>query len=390
MPLPRLLRVLPSLLVLAAPAGAEIVERIVAKVNGDIITQTEFEARQVAAVQMARVEPRQIEAFLRANNARLLQEAIDELLLAQRAADLNMRLRPEYIKEVIEGIKKENNLASDEQLQEQLRREGMSLDDLKRNIERSILRRQVLSRELEPKLAVTDADARADYDARKQEYVRAPAVKLQEILVPPAGGETRAREIVARARVGEDFAALARTYSASHTGAEGGELGWLAKGEMNAQIEKVAFDLEPGQVSDPVRVGSSFLILKLVEARAGHTTPFEEVKEEIKKRLGQERGNREYEAYLAGLRKSAIVNVMVREVPLEVTAPAAPTGILEGLAGSPDSAARPAAPAGPEEEITTTPQAAPERVAPPALPGQPSPEPDAEKKDESKPSPPPS
>jgi len=386
MPLPRLLRALPSLLLLAPPARGEIVERIVAKVNGDIITQTEFEARQIAAVQMARVEANQIESFLRANNARLLQEAIDELLLAQRAADLNMRLRPDYIKEVIEGIKKENNLDSDEQLQEQLRREGMSLDDLKRNIERSILRRQVLSRELEPKLAVTDADARADYEARRAEYVKPPAVRLQEILVPPAGGENRAREMVARARVGEDFAALARTYSASHTGAEGGDLGWLAKGEMNAQLEKVAFSLEPGQVSDPIRVGSSLLILKVLETRPGHTTPFEEVKEEIKKRLGRDRGDREYEAYVEGLRRNAIVNVMVREVPLEVTAPGAPAGILEGLAGSPAAGA---APSESEEEITTTPQAAPERVAPPPLPGRPGPEPDAEKKDESKPNPPP-
>jgi parvulin-like peptidyl-prolyl isomerase len=388
MPLPRLPLVLPSLLVLAGPARAEIIERIVAKVNGDIITQTEFEARQVAAVQMARVQPGQIEAFLRANNARLLQEAIDELLLAQRAADLNLRLRAEYIQEVIEGIKKENNITTDEQLQEQLRREGMTLDDLKRNIERSILRRQVLARELEPKLAVTDADARADYDARQEEYVKPPAVKLQEILVPPAGGVTRAREIVARARVGEDFAALARTYSASHTGAGGGDLGWLAKGEMNARIEKVAFSLDPGQVSDPIPAGSSFLILKVVETRPGHTTPFEEVREEIRKRLAQERGDREYEAYLEGLRRNAIVNVMVREVPLEVAAPAAPTGILEGLAAPSAAGAKPA---GPEEEFTTTPQAAPERVAPPPLPGRPRPEPDADKKkEESTPSPPPS
>src|SRR5712691_9447493 len=122
---------IPSLLVLlAAPAGAEIIERVVAKVNGEIITLSEFVNRQVAAVQSARIAPDRIETFLRDQNAKILQDAIDEILLVQRAGDVGIRLRPEYTKDVIEGIKKENNLASDQALQEQLRREGMSLDDL--------------------------------------------------------------------------------------------------------------------------------------------------------------------------------------------------------------------------------------------------------------------
>ncbi len=380
--LPRRLLVLPSLLLLASPTRGEIVERVVAKVNGDIITQTEFESRQIAAVQAARVEPDKIGAFLQENNARILQDAIDELLLVQRATDLNMRLRPEYIKEVIEGIKKENNIASDEQLREQLRREDMTIDDLKRNIERSILRRQILSRELEPKLAVTDAEALADYEARKAEHVKPPAVKLQEILV---GAESRARELVTRARAGEDFQALARMYSAAPTGAAGGDLGWLARGEMNPELERIAFVLAPGQVSDPIPAGESFRILKLLEKREGSVTPFDEVKAEIKQRLGQDRMNKEYEAYMEGLRKKAIIDVLVREVALEVRAPVAPTGLRDSLAAEPKDV-----PANPDAEISTSPQAAPERVAPPPLPGEKPAEPDAKDKDKPAPARPPS
>src|SRR5688500_15175308 len=136
---------------LAAGAPAEVLERVVVRVNGDIVTQSEFQARQVAAVQAARVPQDRIEQFLRENNAKILQEAIDDLLLVQRADEVGVRLSPAYIKEVVEGIKKENNIASDEELNLQLRREGMSIDDLKRNIERSILTREVLRRELEAK-----------------------------------------------------------------------------------------------------------------------------------------------------------------------------------------------------------------------------------------------
>src|SRR5512139_2090578 len=115
-----------SLLLAAAPAPApaEIVERIVATVNGGIVTMSEFEARQAAAVQAARVPPDQIEAFLRENNQRILQEAIDEVILVRRGEEQGIRIRPEYVDEIIEDVKKENKLDSDAQLTEQLRREG--------------------------------------------------------------------------------------------------------------------------------------------------------------------------------------------------------------------------------------------------------------------------
>ena len=159
-------------LAVAAATSAEILERVVARVNGDVVTLSEFEARQLAAVQQGRVPPAEIETFLRENNARLLQEAIDDVLILQRGVELGIRLRAEYVQEVLDGIKKENNIADDAELQRQLRREGMSLDDLKRNIERSIVRRQVLSRELEAKANVNDAEARAEYERDKAAHTR--------------------------------------------------------------------------------------------------------------------------------------------------------------------------------------------------------------------------
>ena len=152
---PRSLVLSLSLLVAAQPAAAEILDRVIVKVNGDIVTQSEFEARQIAAVQSQHLTPDRVEAYLRDNNARILQDAIDDLLLIQKADEIGIRMRPEYTKDIIEGIKKENNIPTDEALREQLRREGMSIDDMKRNIERSIIRKQVLSRELEPKVVLS-------------------------------------------------------------------------------------------------------------------------------------------------------------------------------------------------------------------------------------------
>jgi peptidyl-prolyl cis-trans isomerase SurA len=371
---------------LATAASPEILERVVAKVNGDIVTLSEFQARQVAAVQAAgnlNTDDR-IERFLRENNARILQEAIDDLLLVQQAQELGMRMRPDYIKDIIDGIKKENNITSDDELQQQLRREGMSIDDLKRNIERSIMRRQLLSHELESKIAVTDDEVRADYEAHRADYDRPGSLHLQEIVVKTESGSTTlAKDLVRRARAGEDFAELARAYSAAPTRAAGGDLGRVSRGDLTPDIEKAALALPVGGVSEPLPTPEGFRILKLVEKTEPSQVPFDDVKAEIQKRLASERTEREYEAYMEGLRKAAIIDIRVREVPLQATVPSAPGLEMpgSGAPGGPPGAAAPAdaVPAGavpadappaaaPEAEISTTPQARPEHVVPEPAP----------------------
>jgi parvulin-like peptidyl-prolyl isomerase len=368
-------------LVLSASSRAEIIERVVAKVNGDIVTQSEFEARQLAAVQAAHIAPDQVESYLRQNNQRILQEAVDDLLITQRAAELGIKLRPEYIQDVIEGIKKENNIPSDEDLKRQLRHEGMSLDDLKRNIERSVLRRQVLSRELEAKAVVTDADARAEYEKHKAEYGKSASVHLQEIEVADS---EQAQDIVRRARAGEDFAAMARAVSTAGSREAGGDLGQLSPGDMNPALARIVAALPAGGVSEPTLTDKGrFRIVRVVAKEEATVTPFEEVKEDLTKRLGQERMASAYEQYVEGLRKASekTTRTTVSEVSLQV--PNLPASTLSGPGlgpapgvpetGEPTPAPTvrvPAVPGIDASEISTTPQARPERVAPPALPGQ--------------------
>jgi len=376
-----------SLLVLAPPVRGEIVERIVAKVNGEIITLSEFQARQIQEAQAARIQPERIQAFLRDNNARILNEAIDDMLLVQRAQDTGLKMPP--VDQYIEDIKKENKIVSDEQFQEQLAREGMTLEELKRNMGRNILRRQILARDLEPKVMVTDTEAKVDYDARKEEYSRPATVTLREILVKEEGALAQANELVAKARAGEDFAELARAHSAAPSRSSGGELGRLARGELHPDLEKAAFALSPGAISDPIPSGDGYRILKVEARTEASVVPFDEVKETIRRSLGEQRMNKELASYISGLREKAIINVMVREVPQEISGPAtaAPSTLRDPLAspaGSPGASASPAAPAADDAEIVTTPQDRPERVTPPAAP-----EPGRKKDDATPPPPPP-
>jgi len=400
--------VLPSLLLSAPSLRAEILERVVAKVNGEIVTLSDFQARQIAAAQAQRIGPDRVEAFLRQNNAKILQDAVDELLLSQRANDLGMKLRPEAVREIIESIKKENKLETDAELMEQLQREGMSLDDLKRSVERSYLRRQVLQREIEPKVAVAEEDSYAAYQEGKASYTRPPSITLEEILVQGTDARAKAEALIARARAGEDFAALARSYSEAPSAKAGGELGKLNQGEMNPELEKQAFALAKGTVSEPIPQGEGFRILKVVDKTEGSVVPYAEAKEEIRRRIGEERIQKEYQAYMDSLRQKAIISIQVREVPLQLSGPVPENVLLDSplLGGSatsdpgspageaPATAPRPASAAGgavgpsaDDAEISTTPQTAPEHVVPPPSPGAPAPDP---KKDEKKPPTPPS
>jgi parvulin-like peptidyl-prolyl isomerase len=394
-------QILPLVLLslLSAPARGEILERIVAKVNGEIVTLSEFQSRQIAAAQNARISAERVEAFLRENNARILQDAVDDLLLSQRAEEAGLKLRPEVVKDVIDGIRKENNIESDEALQEALRREGMSLDDLRRNVERNMLRRMILGRDVEPKVTITDDEVKAEYESKKpSEYTKPATVTLQEILIKrdDPGAAARVREVQTRAKAGEDFGALARQYSGAPTRAAGGDLGKLAHGELNPELEKVAFTLEPGGISAPIQTSDGYRILKVVEKSEASVVPLEQVKEEIRRRLREDRLQAEYNGYMEGLRKRSIIETMVREVPLQLTGPLPDSIRLDSAtkpaedAATPDaSGAAPAAPMGPpapaadpDAEFATTPQARPERVVPPSLPGAPppTPAPDTKKK----------
>jgi len=206
-------------------------------------------------------------------------------------------------------------------------------------------------------------------------------VSLLEILVNGDDGEglARAEQILARARAGEDFGSLARIYSTSPTRASGGELGRLAHGDLHADLETIAFTLPVGAISDPIPSEGAYRILKVTERTEGSVVPFEQVRDEIKQRLMQERWAREYEAYMQELRKKAIVDLRVREVPLQLTgpvpSPAEGGSLLDKVPDAPAPGAEPAAaaapvgpaapPAGPDAEIVTSGSAQPERVAPP-------------------------
>src|SRR5215204_1640979 len=220
--------------VLTVSLQAEIIEQVLVKVNGDILTKSDLEQRQIAALRerlKERVNPEALKNDAELKKALLeitpdiLVNAIDEMLLMQLGREKGYRLSDEQFKAWLENLRKEQNLQDEQKFQAALRQEGMTIDDLRKNVERQFLVSRVQQDEVGSKLSITEEEARQYYEQHKNEFVEQAAVTLREIMIEvPAttqGGEAgvnvgamdeaekEATAVRARLLAGEDFGKVA-------------------------------------------------------------------------------------------------------------------------------------------------------------------------------------
>ena len=309
-----------------APPGAppaRVIERILVKVNGEIITQSDLEGRQIAAIRARGVQP--------ATNAELFQligevtpeviaNLVDELLLIQRGKELGYQLSDQQFEDFVDNVKEENGIESDEEFAEMLeRQEGMSLDDFRRLVERQMLASQVQQVEILSRVAITDVEAREYYDAHLDEFTEPATATLREIIIAvPEGADAvgladqRARDeaeaVLRRVTEGEKFSAVAVEASDAPTAANGGLIGPFRLSEISESIRELIATLEVGGLSDLRRTPQGYQILKLEALTENVAQPFDEVRDRISENVFNDRRLEEYGKYLDQLREEAIID----------------------------------------------------------------------------------
>jgi peptidyl-prolyl cis-trans isomerase SurA len=318
---------------LALPGGAEILERVLVKVNGEILTQTELEQRQIFALRQKNPQLRedqvqgdeQLRAMLTDITPEVLVDAVNEMLLLQRGKELGLRLADEQFTAILENIKKENKLETEEQFQAALKQEGMTLDDLRRSIERRMIIDRVQQTDVLAKLSISEEEAKQYYAAHPEEFTTAASVTLREILIAipesisPTGEkgvtaaadeEAEQRAIQARQRVttgGEDFGRVAAEISDAPSKANGGLIGPIARSELAPALQDVLAKLKPGEVSEPLRTPRGYQLIKLEEASAAVQQSFEDVRDVIADKVFNQKRQGEVAKYLEKLRAEAII-----------------------------------------------------------------------------------
>ena len=310
----------------------QVLERIVVRVNGEIITQTDLELRQISAIRVRGVQPStnaELFQLLAEVTPRVIANAVDEILLVQRAKELGYQLSDEQFRDVIENMKVENGFESDEELISELdQQEGMTLIDFRRLIENRMLASQVQQIEILGRVAITDVEAEEYYDSHIEEFTEPATATLREILIaaPEATeglglmAERQARErataVLQRITDGEEFGAVAAEVSDSPSKGNGGLIGPLEVSVIAESLREVLEKLEVGDVSELLRTPQGYQILKL-EARVSDTVqPFEDVRDVISTSVFNDRRLAEYADYLEGLRDAAIIDWKNEELRL--------------------------------------------------------------------------
>ena len=222
-----------------------VVEEIVAKVNGDVITRGDMDRalRSVATeLQQQGITGLRLEEALKEHEKNILRDRIDQLLLEQKGRDLDIKIDPEVAK-YIANLQKESGIADPEKFQEYVHQQtGMPYEDYKADIKNGMLTQRVIREEVGSKMNIKKEEEQAYYDAHKSEFIRQERVFLREILVSTEGkdaagvaaAEKKAKDLVARARKGERFAEMARDNSDAVTAKNMGDLGGFKKGELQA------------------------------------------------------------------------------------------------------------------------------------------------------------
>lgn len=311
----------------AAPRG-EIIEQILVKVNGDIFTKTDLEQRQVAAL---RQKGQQIDLKSDPNNLQLrkaldevtpqiMVDAIDEMVIVQRGKELGYTLSDAQFKSVVDNIRKENKIETDEQFQAALKAENMTMADLRRNLERQMIFQRVQQNEVLSKIGVTDDEARKYYETHLKEFTTSPTVTLREILVSVPGDPkvlnvaadeaAKARADAIRKRVttgGENFEKLAAEISDSPSKANAGLIGPLSVNDLSPDLRKLIDSMKAGDVSEPVRTTRGYQVLKLETITPTTTMSLDQAREQISERVFTDKRKAEFQKYLQKLRAQAII-----------------------------------------------------------------------------------
>ncbi len=320
----------PVALVLAAIATprAEIIEQILVKVNGEIFTKSDLEQRQVAALRQKgqqidlKSDPNdeQLRKALDEVTPQIMVDAVDEMLVVQRGKELGYKLSDEQFKSVLDNIKKENKMESEEQFQAALKAENMTIADLRRNLERQMIHQRVQQNEVLGKIGVTDEEARVYYETHLKEFTTSPSVTLREILVAVTGdtkglnvavdeaAQARAEEIRTRVTTGgETFETLAAEISDSPSKANAGLIGPLSVNDISPDLRKLIEGMKPGEVSEVIRNSRGYQILKLETVTPTQTMTLEQARDQIGERVFTDKRRKEFRKYLEKLRAQAII-----------------------------------------------------------------------------------
>jgi len=296
-----------------------VVEEIIARVNNQIITRTDYEREQQTLKDEAQQQdPSNAAKMVAEGQKDVLRGLIDRELLLEKGKDLDISADTELIKRLDE-MRKQMKLDTMEELEKAATAQGVSFEDFKQNMRTEIVTQHVIQREVGSRINVTKEDEQLFYDQHKSELERPEQVKLSEILVSTeqagddqakiAAAQAKADDLLKQIKAGANFEDVAKKESQGPSAAQGGDLGFFERGKLAKQLEDLTFGMKKDAVSDVIRTKQGFVILKVTEHQNAGIPPFTDVEPRVQEAVYVQRLQPALRVYLKKLREEAFIDI---------------------------------------------------------------------------------
>lgn len=305
----------------AHASGGTVVEEIVARVNNDIITLSDYDKAEASLHEDAQQACQgctddKINEMVASEKKNLLRDLIDRSLVVERAKDLNITGETDLVKRLDE-IRQQNNLPSMDALQQAVESSGINWADYKQRMLDEILRVKVIQQEVGPTVKIGNDEVQKYYESHKSDFVKPEEVDLSEIFLSTENKspqdvdviKAKAAALEQRLKQGEDFAALAKKFSEDAAASAGGEVGEFQRGMMAPEIEKAVFALKKGDSTDVLPVKNGLGIYHVNQRFEAGLQPLSKVEDEIENQLYQERIDAAMRKYYSQLRHDSYIKI---------------------------------------------------------------------------------
>jgi len=294
----------------------EIVEEIVAIVNDDVITLSEYTREHDGMSQLlrAQVSGEEFDRQYERMKKELLNTMITNMLLLQEAEKKGFDVK-EQVRLQIENIKKENSINSDEELRRALQQQGLVFEEWIRAMEERFLRENVIFAEVRRNIVLDDSEIVNYYKLHPEELTEPMEYKLRAIYISPEGRseeevEAKKREIDEKMQAGEKLADLAGQYSEGPGKESQGDLGSFKQGQLEKTLEQAVEKLKVGEMTSWLNVRNGWFLLQLNEKKESRLKSFEEARKEIEEKLFNQESQKGLEKYLKELEEKSFIKIL--------------------------------------------------------------------------------
>jgi peptidyl-prolyl cis-trans isomerase SurA len=296
-------------------SGPAVANKILVVVNDEVLTQADLDIalNQISEELKSEYSGAELAAKIEESRKEYLKQMIEDKLILQEAKKLGVVVDDSEVEEQFKEIK--SKFPSDDVFYQEVQKAGISTEVLKKRYRENIMMGKLVSHEVREKVVVTPSEI-DDYYKKHSGELKAPeAVRIRSIMLRFDGEQSessvkqKADDILKLVKEGRDFGELAKLYSQGLKSEEGGDFGFVERGQMREDFDKVIFDLKEGDVSEPVRADTGYFIFKAEEKRDERVRTLKEAHDDIENIIYREKAQQRYTDWIAKLKRDAFIQI---------------------------------------------------------------------------------